>query len=159
MPCLLHVWTRQPAWWSHHAVDRALPSRFASMCAITITKSQLQRAVRHQCACQVIPARFQHSLGPSIFHTTLLIGWKGQRVTARPDTLKICISVHPVQFGRNSATYNNSHGMLCPRHAVWHAQNRDKGIAFNPNEKMLQYTPITKCTRYIAGVGPLIQHQ
>ena len=28
-----------------------------------------------------------------------------------------------------------------------------------PNEKMLQYTPITKYTRYIAGGGPIKEHQ
>ena len=35
------------------------------------------------------------------------------------------------------------------------AQDRDKGTAYTQNEKMLQYTPITKYTGCIAGVGPL----
>ena len=47
--------------------------------------------------------------------------------------------------------------MLCPRQTVQHSPRPDKGTVFNPNEKMLQYTPITKYTHYIVGVGPLKQ--
>ena len=37
------------------------------------------------------------------------------------------------------------------------AQDRAKGTINNPKDKMLQYTPITEYTRYIAGVGSLKQ--
>ena len=134
----LHFWTHQPAWVSHHADDSASPSRSASMRAIVIAKSPLQNAVRHQCARQAIPARFQHSLAPSMFQTALLVGWKGQHITACADTLEICISVHLVQFGRNSTNWNSSHetrawfftlSTLFPSCSLHHASNNQPTIS------------------------------
>ena len=72
-------------------------------------KSPLQDLVLHQCARQLITARIQHLAAPSIFHTALLVGWKGPRVETRPKTDKFCILVYPIALGCDSATYNVYH--------------------------------------------------
>ena len=77
------------------------------MRAIANAKSPLQAAGRNQRTRPLITTRMRFLSAPSIFQTALLVGWKGQRVAARAETLNFCNSVHPVPFGRNSATYTN----------------------------------------------------
>ena len=46
--------------------------------------------------------------------------------------------------------------MLCPRHAVRRAQDREEGDENNPQSKKVTiHTNDQVYTRYIAGVGPL----
>ena len=46
--------------------------------------------------------------------------------------------------------------VLCPRHAVRHAQNRTREQHIKTqNKKITIHTNHSKSTRYIAGVGPL----
>ena len=79
------------------------------MRAIMIAKSPLQNSVRHQCARPLTTTKMRFLSAPSIFQTALLVGWKGQRVANHAETFIFCNSVHPVPFGRNSATYTNSY--------------------------------------------------
>ena len=61
------------------------------MRAIAIAKSPLQNAGRSQRARLLTTTTMRTLLAPSIFQTSLLVGWKGQRITARADTLNFCI--------------------------------------------------------------------
>ena len=57
------------------------------MRAIAIAKSPLQIAGRSQRTRPLITTRMRFLSAPSIFQTVLLVGWKGQRVVARAETL------------------------------------------------------------------------
>ena len=59
---------------------------------IAIAKSPLQDAERRQHVRLLIATNMRFFLAPSIFQTALSVGWKGQRITARTDTLNFCIS-------------------------------------------------------------------
>ena len=84
--------THHPAWLSHHAVDRASPSRSACMRAIASAKSPLQTVGCSQRTRLLTSTKIRTLLAPSIFQTALLVGWKGQRITAHADALNFCNS-------------------------------------------------------------------
>ena len=62
------------------------------MRAIMIAKSPSQDAGRSQRTRLLTTTTMRPLLAPSIFQTALSVGWKGQRITARTDTLNFCIS-------------------------------------------------------------------
>ena len=61
------------------------------MRTIMIAKSPSQDAGRSQRTRLLTTTTMRPLLAPSIFQTALLVGWKGQRITARTDTLNFCI--------------------------------------------------------------------
>ena len=62
------------------------------MRAIAIAKSPLQDAGRSQRTRLLTTTTMRTFLAPSTFQTVLFVGWKGQRITARADTLNFCVS-------------------------------------------------------------------
>ena len=81
------------------------------MRAIAIAKSPLQDAGRSQRTRLLTTTTMRTLLAPSILQTSLLVGWKGQRITARADTLNFCIltpSTIWVQFNHLHCIFHDS---------------------------------------------------
>ena len=97
-----------------------------------------------------------------------------QHAADRPSACSICPSVgtHPVHATARVIPHRvllpsllevgvaplGSKTKYCaPARRCSTTQDQTREQRIHPKEKMLQYTPITKYTRYIAGVGPLKQ--